>query len=285
MIAADGSVVWIHDVVHVAMKDGVPNRLIGFMIDVTDRCNAEEEARDYLRQLARVNRAASMGEMATSIAHEVNQPLFAIVSNAQTAKRLLDRQQPDIAEVREALGDIVSDGNRAASIIAHVRSLVRKEPHSTGKLVLNQVVLQATRFVAPELRLRGLSLRTELADDLPLVSGSSIELQQVILNLIINAAQAMRDAAANSRELLLSTSTQNGFVELAVKDRGVGFDETIAARLFEPFFTTKSDGTGIGLAINRTIIEAHGGRIWATANNDRGATFCFNLPGLKDVVV
>ena len=284
MIAASGAIVWIHDVVHVIMKDGVAEKLSGFMVDVTARRNAEEKARDYLRQLARINRAASMGEMATSIAHEVNQPLFAIVSNAQTAKRLLDREQPDIAEVREALDDIASDGNRAASIIDHVRSRVRKEQHPTEQLDLNQVALETIRFIGPEIRQRGLSLRTDLADNLPSFKGNSIELQQVILNLIINGAHAMRDVASGSHELLLWTSAQNGFVELAVQDHGVGFDEELADRFFEPFFTTKPDGTGMGLAINRTIIEGHGGRIWATSNTDRGATFYFRLPALTEEV-
>jgi signal transduction histidine kinase/ligand-binding sensor domain-containing protein len=246
--------------------------------EINERKQAEERARDYHQQLARMNRAASMGEMATSIAHEVNQPLFAIVSNAQTAKRLLDREPPDMEEVREALDDIVGDGNRAASIIDHVRSRVRKGQHRTEQLDLNQVALEAVQFVEPEIRQRGLSLRTELADDLPPINGNSIELQQVILNLIINGAQSMRDAPTGSRELLLSTSVQDYFLELAVQDRGVGVDEELADRLFEPFFTTRPDGFGMGLAINRTIIEAHGGRIWATSNDDRGATFHFSLP-------
>ena len=284
MIAPGGGIIWIHDVVHVVMKDGVPNKLIGFMVDVTAQRKAEEEARDYLRQLARVNRAASMGEMATSIAHEVNQPLFAIVSNAQTAKRLLDRQQPDMEEVRDALSDIVGDGNRAASIIKHIRALVRKEHQPTEQLGLNQVALEAIQFVGPEIRERGLSLKTDFAHQLPPLRGNSIELQQVILNLIINGAQAMRDIGDGPRELLLTTSPENGFVELSVKDHGAGFDSDLAERMFEPFFTTKPQGTGMGLAINRTIIEAHGGRIWATSNEGLGATFHFRLPAMTEAV-
>jgi signal transduction histidine kinase len=193
----------------------------------------------------------------------------------------LDQEEPDIEEVREALDDIVGDGNRAASIIDRVRSRVRMEQHPTEQLDLNQVALDAIQFVEPDIRQRGLYLRTDLAEDLPPVNGNSIELQQVILNLIINGAQAMRDAPTGSRDLLLSTSASNDLVELAVQDRGVGFDDELADRLFDPFFTTKPDGTGMGLAINRTIIEAHGGRIWATSNDDRGATFHFRLPALN----
>jgi signal transduction histidine kinase len=252
--------------------------------EIHERKRVEEKARDYLRQLARINRAASMGEMGTSIAHEVNQPLFAIVSNAQTAKRLLDRQEPDIDEVRDALSDIVDDGNRAASIIKHIRSLVRNEQQPTEKLDLNQVALEALEFAGPEMRVRGLSLKSDLAGQLPPVEGNSIELQQVILNLIVNGAQAMAEIGDGPRELWLTTCTQDGFVELSVKDNGTGFDQKTMDRLFEPFFTTKPQGTGMGLAINRTIIEAHGGRIWATSNDELGATFHVRLPAVTGAV-
>lgn len=283
MIAADGSAVWLHDVFHVVMTDGVANRLRGFLVDVTDRRSAEEKAKDYLQQLSRLNRTASLGEMATSIAHEVNQPLFAIVGNAQIAQRLLKQDQPDMKEVREALGEIVGDGNRAASIIDNVRSLTRKEQRATESLDLNQVALDAIKFIMPEIRKRGLNLRTELEDALPAINGNSIELQQVILNLVINGAQAMRHAEKGYNELLLQTTAQNGFVELTVKDHGVGIEQDHLDRLFEPFFTTKPQGTGMGLAINRTIIEAHRGSIWAAANNPCGAEFRFRLPVAESI--
>lgn len=278
MIAADGSNVWLHEVLEVVTEDGVASRLRGFLIDVTDRRHAEEQASDYLQQLSRLNRAASLGEMATSIAHEVKQPLFAIVGNAQITKRLLDLENPDIKEIREALGDIVSDGNRASKIIDHVRALVRKEQSPTERLDLNDVAQDAIQFIAPEIRKRGLVLKTDLADPLPVVNGRSIELHQVILNLINNAIQSMREANNGPNELVLRTTTQNGFVELSIEDHGVGIDADQANRLFEPFFTTKPQGTGMGLAINRTIIEAHQGRIWAKPNDQIGATFSFRLP-------
>lgn len=281
MIAADGKTVWLHNVLHVRESDGVPKRLIGFMIDFSQRREAEERARDYLQQLARVNRASSMGEMATSIAHEVNQPLFAIVSNAQTAERLLDREPPDIQEVREALSDIAGDGNRAAKFIKNIRSLVRKEQPPVQRLDLNQVARDALEFVRPELRERGLSLRVELAHSLPPVKGNPIELQQVILNLIINGAQAMDNNRNGQRELLITSSARDGFAQLSVMDEGSGIDQTTMDRLFEPFFTTKPHGTGMGLAINRTIINAHGGRIWATRNDEHGATFHLQLPVIE----
>jgi signal transduction histidine kinase len=246
--------------------------------EITERKRAEEESREHLDQLARVSRAASMGELTTSIAHEVKQPLFAIVSNAQTAMRLLDDDQPDLPEAREALGDIAKAGNQAAEIIDHIRSLVRKEHTVKDQVYLNEVVGDAVKLVLPELRKRSLTVRTELAKALPAIHGDPVELQQVILNLIINGAQSMNENKTESHELLVTTSADNGSVELAVTDFGVGLDETQAKRIFEPFFTTKPDGTGMGLAINRTIIEAHSGKIWAKPNAERGATFCFRLP-------
>ena len=242
---------------------------------------SQAEARDYLQQLTRVNRADGIGEMATSIAHEVKQPLFAIVSNAQTARRLLAREDQDTEEICDALDDIVNDGNRAASVIDNVRLMVRKEQHPTEQLDLNQVATSVIRLVEPEFQERGLVVRNELAAELPPVQGNSIELQQVIINLLVNGMQAMDDSKQGSHELVLATSAMDGFVELAVSDDGIGIDELTADRFFEPFFTTKPHGIGMGLAINRTIIEAHGGRIWATPNEGRGATFRFNLPTSK----
>jgi ligand-binding sensor domain-containing protein/signal transduction histidine kinase len=246
--------------------------------EITERQKAEEESRRRFEQLARVSRAATMGELTTSIAHEVKQPLFAIVSNAQTARRLLDREVPDVAEVRDALDDIASDGNRASSIIDHVRSLVKKEHHPADRLDLNAIARDVIRLVDPELRARNLSITTRLAHDLPAVHGDSIELQQVVINLLINGAQAMSDVDPDSRTLTIRTSSGDGSVELAVEDHGIGVPEEQMDQLFEPFFTTKAEGTGMGLAINRTIIEAHGGRIWATMNKDGGSTFRFSLP-------
>ena len=219
-----------------------------------------------------------MGELTTSIAHEVKQPLFAIVSNAQSARRLLDRTEPDIAEVHEALRDIASDANRASDIVDHIRSLVRKEPQRTEPLDLNEVVRRAVRLADPELASRGVSIRSELAGDLPRVRGNSIELQQVLLNLMINGAQSMRDNEPGSRDLKVATAMRAGLAELIVEDRGVGLDEEQSRRLFEPFYTTKREGMGMGLAISRTIVEAHSGRIWASANVDRGASFHVSLP-------
>ena len=250
--------------------------------EMSDRQRAEEESRNHLEQLARVSRAASMGELTTSIAHEIKQPLFAIVSNAQTARKLLDRDHPDVEEVREALTDIANDGNRASTIIDRIRALVKKEHRPVGDLDLNQVARDAIAFSQPELRKRGVEIRTDLASDLPSVSGDPVELQQVILNLLLNGAQAMSDSETQTRHLALRTSAVNGSVQVAVKDHGVGADVDKVDRLFEPFFTTKPEGTGMGLAINRTIIDAHGGKIWAEKNEETGLTLYFRLPVVED---
>jgi len=246
--------------------------------EITERKLAEAKARENAEQLARVSRAATMGELTTSIAHEIKQPLFAIVSNAQTADKLLNRDQPDIDEVRDALEDIARDGNRASQIIDRVRALVRKEGHVVNQLDLNEVVASAQQFAEPEMTKSGLGINTELADKLPAVQGDPIELQQVVLNLLLNGAQAMRDGGGPERILTISTTQDNGSVELAVSDVGPGVPEEHLPRLFNPFFTTRSDGTGMGLAINRSIVEAHGGRIWASPNSGPGMTFHVSLP-------
>ncbi len=284
MTAADGSTVWLHDVIHVGSEDGRAVKLRGFKIDVSARRAAEDSAQAYQRQLTRMDRVASMGEMATSIAHEVKQPLFAIVSNAQTASRLLNCDEPDVEEIREALLDISSDGNRASDIIDRIRARVCKGPQTFEPLNLNQVAMEVVRFAVPELRRRRLQLKTDFAAELPSVQGDSVELQQVMLNLIINAAQAMRDNPPDFRNLVIRTSAWDSHVEVAIVDEGPGFGLIEPTELFEPFFTTRPGGTGMGLAINRTIIEAHGGQIRARSNATRGATFCFHLPVCSDLV-
>jgi signal transduction histidine kinase/ligand-binding sensor domain-containing protein len=246
--------------------------------EISERQRAEEESRQHQEQLARVSRASSMGELTTSIAHEVKQPLFAIVSNAQTARKLLDRDEPDVDEIREALEDIASDGNRASNIIDRIRALVRKDHQPVSNLDLNEVARSASSFAEREIRERGIELRTEFAKDLPPVTGDPVELQQVILNLLLNGVQAMSETKTQSRQLALRTSAVNGSVQVAVEDHGSGVDDEKMKRIFEPFFTTKAEGTGMGLAINRTIVAAHGGRIWAERNKDAGLTFYFRIP-------
>jgi C4-dicarboxylate-specific signal transduction histidine kinase len=239
---------------------------------------SEQNARRHRDELERVNRISTLGEMTTSIAHEVNQPLFAIVSNAQTGLRLLSREHPDMQELGEALEDIANDGNRAANVIDRVRSLTHKQQPQRSHLAVNDVVREVLALIAPNAEARGIVIQQELTAGLPAVEGDPIQLQQVILNLLINGAQAMRNNQPGTRELIVRTAMYKGSVCLTVQDNGLGLVDDQVKRIFDPFFTTKIGGIGMGLSINRSIVEAHKGRIWATQNPDRGATFHVTLP-------
>jgi len=246
--------------------------------EITSRQRAEEEARHHLNQLARVSRAASMGELATSIAHEIKQPVFAILTDAETAERLLGEANPDVEQIRDALRVITAGGKRVNEIVDRIRSLVCKKDQPRQLIDLNLIVTGVIRFLDAELRRRGIDVSQQLAEQLPAVGRNEIELQQVVLNLIINGAQAMYSVDGGSRRMFVTTSASHGAVQLEVRDCGVGLDESETEKIFEPFYTTRENGIGMGLTINRTIIRAHGGRIWATPNAGRGATFHVALP-------
>ena len=245
--------------------------------EVAERRRAQEVAGQRWEELVRVSRAASLGELTTSIAHEVKQPLFAIVSNAQTARELLGREPRDEDEVREALEDIASDGQRAAAIIDHIRGLVQKEHQPLERLDLNEIIGEVTRLVGPEADRRGVALHHDLAPALPAVEGDPVELQQVLINLVLNGIQAMDERRNGAAEVLLRTSSSNGSVRVDVKDHGVGIDADRAKRMFEPFFTTKPQGTGMGLAVNRAIVERHRGTISVDSSPGVGSTFTIEL--------
>jgi signal transduction histidine kinase len=237
-----------------------------------------ERAEERL-QLAGVNRMILMGEMTASIAHEVNQPLTAIIANAGTAMRYLDRAVPALDEVRTYLGLIVRDGKRAGDVIARVRALAKRSPAYTQRLDINATILDVIGLADRELQLKGVELQTDLAHDVAPVVADRVLLQQVILNLIINAAEAMSSIAHGSRELAVRSSTGPARdVVVEVRDCGPGIDPADTDRLFQSFFTTKSEGMGMGLSISRSIIEAHGGRLWATPNEPHGAIFRFTVP-------
>ncbi|MEM9381683.1 MAG: two-component regulator propeller domain-containing protein [Planctomycetota bacterium] len=245
--------------------------------EVAERRRAQEVAGQRWEELVRVSRAASLGELTTSIAHEIKQPLFAIVSNARTAQKLLGGEPLDEAEVREALDDIANDGQRAAAIIDHIRGLVQKEHQPLERLDLNHVVGEVARLVGPEADRRGVALRQELQTALPVVDGDPVELQQVLINLVLNGIQAMDEERSGAAEVLVRTSSSNGSVRVAVTDHGVGIDAERAERMFEPFFTTKPQGTGMGLAVNRAIVERHGGTISVDSAPGAGSTFTIEL--------
>jgi signal transduction histidine kinase len=218
-----------------------------------------------------------MGQLAASITHEVNQPLAAIVNNADACLNWLAANS--LEEARESAALVVKDGLRASEIIDRIRALIKKAPPRKDPLGINEAIVEVITLTHSEAVKNGVSVRTQLAEGLPLIRGDRVQLQQVILNLILNAVQAMSGVSERSRELLISTEKEaSGAVLFTVQDSGPGLDPESVARVFDAFYTTKPQGMGIGLAICRSIVEAHGGKLWAIANEDRGATFQFTLP-------
>jgi PAS domain S-box-containing protein len=264
-----------------ARKQGV-----AFVLDLTERKRAEEALRAVQMQLAHANRVATMGQLTASIAHEVNQPIAATVTNAEAALRWLGHRPPDLDEVRQAVARIVNDGHRAGEVIGRIRALINKAPPLKDRLNINEAIREVIELTRGETVKNDVSVRTDLADGLPLIHGDRVQLQQVLLNLIINAVEAMTDVSKGARELLIRTGeAEAGYVLVAVRDSGPGLDPKRVDRLFETFYTTKASGMGMGLAICRSIIEAHGGRLWACTNEPRGAVFQFTLPEERDEVV
>ena len=246
---------------------------------VSRRKRAEEVLRQTRADLAHVQRVTTMGQMAASISHEVMQPLGAVVTNAQTAVRWLDAQPPDLEEAREALGRAIKDGNRAGDVVGRIRALVKKSPPVKNTLDINNVILEVIALTRGEVMKNGVSVQTQLAEGLPLVQGDRVQLQQVIVNLIINAVEAMSGVAKDSRRLLVSTAKDvSGEVLVVVQDWGPGLNGECGDRLFDPFYTTKSNGMGMGLSICRSIVQDHGGRIWPSSRPGAGASIQFTLP-------
>jgi PAS domain S-box-containing protein len=276
----DGSIKYVHALGHpVFNAAGDLVEFVGTSIDVTQRRRAEEARLDAQNQLAHVHRVTAMGQLAASIAHEVNQPIAATVTNAQAALRWLDRRPADLQEVRQALARIAKDGHRAAEVIDEIRALIKKAPPRKDRLEINGAIHEVIALTRGEAVKNGVSVQTELIDGLPLIEGHRVQLQQVILNLIINAFEAMSGISEGVRELLISTrKAEPDGVLVAVRDSGPGLAPATLERLFESFYTTKPGGLGLGLSICRSIIEAHGGRLWACANVPCGAIFQFTVP-------
>jgi PAS domain S-box-containing protein len=257
--------------------------------DVTERKRAESEARESDRQhremqmeLAHANRVATMGQLTASIAHEVKQPIAATMTNAQAALRFLSGPMMDLDEVRQILNDIVRDGNRAGEVVSRIRDLVRKAPPRRDHLEINGAVREVIELTRGEAAKNNVSVHTELADGLPLVHGDRVQLQQVLLNLIVNAIEAMSGLGERPRELWVSSGpAESSGVRVMVRDSGPGLASTNPERFFESFYTTKPSGLGLGLSICRSIVEAHGGRLWASANLPHGAILQFTVPALE----
>jgi PAS domain S-box-containing protein len=255
----------------------------------TERKRAEEALRDMQMKLAHANRVATMGQLAASTAHEVKQPISATVSNAQAALRFLGRQPPDLEEARQALAQIVQDGIRAGDIVDGIRALTKRAASRKERLDINAAIREVIELTRGEAVKNGVSVQTDLAEGIQLLEGDRVQLQQVILNLVMNAVEAMNATSEGAKELLISTrKTEPDAVLVSVRDSGPGLELATIDRLFEAFYTTKPSGLGMGLSICRSIIEAHGGRLWATTNAPRGATFQFSLsthPSLADQAV
>src|SRR6266850_2069524 len=249
-----------------------------------EREQAEEALRKAQADLAHVSRVTTMGELVATIAHEVNQPLGAIVTNGSVCVRLLSRDTPDLDKSREIIGRMIKDGMRASEVIKRVRELLHKAPSEKTPLNINETVQEVIDLVNSDLRRSKVELLIELAGDLPTVVGDRIQLQQVILNMILNAKDAMSEVHTHPRELLITTlKNDSSGIVVAVQDSGKGLDPKDAESIFDPFFTTKADGMGLGLSISRRIIEDHGGRMWATPNEPQGAVFQFTLPTENEI--
>lgn len=246
------------------------------------RRRSEIEGQRLLQDLAHVGRVSTMGELTASLAHELNQPLTAILSNAQAAQRILHSDGADLAEIREILGDIVEDDKRAGDVIHRLRGFLRKGQLEFSTLDMGELVGQVARLVSSDAIIRNVVVRLDLAIGLPPVMGDRVQLQQVVLNLLMNGLDAMRECDASERTLVLRTSMANpASVVVAVTDSGVGIKEANLEQVFHAFYTTKPDGLGMGLAIARSIVEAHGGQLDAQSNPGGGTTFSFTLPTIK----
>lgn len=272
---------WFHHLSRVLDRDasGHDLRTVGVIQDVTERKAAELEARRTQNELAHATRMSVLGELAASMAHELNQPLAAILSNAQAARRFLAAPDPDMQEIREILDDIVRDDKRAGEVIHHMRAMVQKKGAVAAEPInINKLVGDTAKLVHGELVGRNIGLDLNLASNLPTVLAGRVEMQQVLLNLMVNAMDAMRDQPPERRQLRIQTSAADGRVRVALRDRGHGIPESAMADIFRPFFTTKTQGLGMGLSISRSMVEAHGGKLWAENAPDGGAIFWIEMP-------
>ncbi|MCU7905853.1 MAG: PAS domain S-box protein [Candidatus Thiodiazotropha sp. (ex Epidulcina cf. delphinae)] len=260
-------------------SDGIVTHYVGILSDITEQKRIQQNQHSQYVQLAHIARVAVMGEFTAALAHELIQPLAAILSNAQAAQRFLDQAQPDVDEVRDILKSIVADDKRAGEVIHRIRRQVKGDSGHIERLAINPLIEDVYGLVHQDLTIKGVRFGMHLAPDLAMVEGDSVQLQQVILNLILNACQALNKQDAQERRIVLATACRdNQVIEIAVADSGPGIDEALLERIFEPFYTTKKAGLGMGLAINRTIVETHGGRLWAENRSGEGAVFYLTLP-------
>jgi PAS domain S-box-containing protein len=281
-VLPDGSTKYLRSVGHpVFSASGELVEFVGTGMDMTERRQAEKE-RERLREaqaaLARINRVTTMGELTASLAHEVNQPIAAAATDANTCLRWLARDQPDLEEARAAASRVVKDAARAAEIMSRVRSLFKKESLKRELVGVNDIIREMMDMLRSEATRYSISMRTELSENLPQIMGDRVQLQQVTMNLIINSIDALKNLDGTREIAIMSQRAENKQLQVSVRDTGIGLPSEQADQIFNAFFTTKDHGTGMGLRISRSIIESHGGRLWASPNSPRGASFSFTLP-------
>jgi len=279
LLMPDHSIKYLHQTAHGTLNADGELEYIGAVQDVTQRRLAEEALGKARSELAHVARVTTLGVLTASIAHEVNQPLSGIITNASTCLRMLAADPPNVEGACETARRTIRDGHRASEVVTRLRALFGKKNTTLEVVDLNDATREVIALLLSGLQKDRVILRAELTDDLPPVTGDRVQLQQVVLNLIMNASDSMRGVDDRPRQLVIRTERDGGdHVRLTVQDAGVGFDPQVEERLFEAFYTTKSGGMGIGLSVSRSIIESHRGRLWAASNDGPGATFSFSLP-------
>jgi NO-binding membrane sensor protein with MHYT domain/signal transduction histidine kinase len=277
LLTPDDSVKYVHVVAHASRDESGSIEFIGAVMDVTQRKLAEEALRQAQAEIARVSRVTTMGELTASLAHEVNQPIAAAITDANTCLRWLANDVPNIEEAREAARRVVKDSKRAAEIISKTRLLFKKGASQRDLVGINEVIREMIILLRNEVAQYSISIRTDFAEDCPQVMADRVQLQQVLMNLIMNSIDAMKDVEG-TRELAITSRREKDDLQVSVRDTGVGLPQQQVDQIFNAFFTTKAHGMGMGLRISRSIVESHGGRLWAAQNSPQGATFCFTLP-------
>jgi len=276
-VRKDGTVLSVRETAKAVPRANGPIVLIACE-DITEHKRAEEALRQAQADLEQVNRVTTMGELTASLAHEVNQPIAAAVTNANTCLRWLAADSPNLKEARAAAMRIVKDGTRAGEIVSRIRLLFKKGTPERELVDVSEVIREMIVILRSEAMRYSISVRTELAEDLPQVLGDRVQLQQVLMNLIMNSIDAMKDVHGTRELVIKSQHSENEHLLVSVSDTGVGLPAQQADQIFNAFFTTKPDGTGMGLRISRSIVESHGGRLWAADNSPRGASFYLTLP-------
>ncbi|MHC5145114.1 MAG: PAS domain-containing sensor histidine kinase, partial [Planctomycetota bacterium] len=278
----DGRVIPVELTATFYKEDGELTNITAMVRDITKRKQAEEEIHHLREEYTHMARVSVMGELSASLAHELKQPLAAIRSNAQAALRFLTGDNPDLDELHEILKDIIKDNRRADEVIKNLRSFLRKSELQTEELNIKDLIKDTLPLINSFETMRKIPLKLEINKAVPIVNGDRIQIQQVILNLILNSTEALMHAKVKSGLIVLKSHEEDGqFITLSVRDNGPGIGTQAMEHLFDPFYTTKKEGLGMGLAISRSIIEEHGGRLWAENNQDGGATFYFTVPIIK----